>query len=134
MNPSLRNQFQGVITHVAPGISSSAVRIKIDDKQILTAIATGGRQLHVGDIALAMVKASWVTIGKDEPSSGSVRNRLSGRITRISPGLINSGIILDLGHGRTICAIVSNTESAELHEGDTVCASFKASSVVVTNH
>ncbi len=133
MNPSLRNQFQGVITHVAPGISSSAVRIRINDKQTLTAIATGDQELHVGEVALAMIKASWVMIGKDEFSMAGVRNRLAGRITRISAGHINSGIILDLGQGRSICAIVSNTDTADLQEGDVACAFFKASSVVVTH-
>lgn len=134
MIPCVRNQFHGVITHIAPGVRNSAVRIRINEREILTAVVTDDQQLYVGELAIAMVKASWVLIGKEEPTSGALRNRLAGRISGITKGPLHSEIVLDLGQGRTIRATVGNAAMPNLDEGDTAYAYFRASSVVVTSH
>jgi len=61
------------------------------------------------------------------------RNRLDGTISRLTPGAVNTEVVLDLTGGGSVAAIITN-ESAralELEEGRTAMAMFKASSVIV---
>jgi molybdate transport system regulatory protein len=63
----------------------------------------------------------------------SARNRLAGTVSRLTPGAVNTEVVLDLAGGGTIAAIITN-ESAralELAEGKAATAMFKASSVIV---
>jgi molybdate transport system regulatory protein len=63
----------------------------------------------------------------------SARNRLAGTIARVTPGAVNTEVVLDLTGGGSVAAIITN-ESAralELAEGRTATAMFKASSVIV---
>ena len=66
----------------------------------------------------------------------SARNRLSGRILRVTSGAVNDEVELELSSGGKIIAIVTH-ESAEqmgLAEGGRAIALVKASSVIVGTH
>lgn len=134
---SARNQFRGEVIKVIPGSVNAEVVLRIGSDQSLTAIITNDSLqtlgLEVGASAIALVKASWVLLSRDTELRTSARNKLVGAISRIATGAVNSDVTLDLGGGKSISAVVTNdsVENLELKEGDSACAFFKASSVIL---
>ncbi|MGZ9106506.1 MAG: TOBE domain-containing protein [Rhodoplanes sp.] len=63
----------------------------------------------------------------------SARNVLSGTVARREDGAVNSEIILDLGHGKTIAAIITKESaiSLDFKVGDRACALIKASHIIL---
>lgn len=137
LKTSARNQFRGRITAVTPGAVNAEISLRLGDNQTLTAIITNDSLnelgFEVGGLAIALVKASWVLLSRDIELKSSARNKLVGRVLRIAPGAVNSDVTLDLGDGKSISAVVTNgsVEELALREGDTACAFFKASSVIL---
>ncbi len=82
---------------------------------------------------IALVKSSWILLTTDTGISTSARNQLTGTVSKVISGEVNSEVILDLGDGKTVCAVVTNPSVAELGlaEGVTASALFKASSVIL---
>ncbi len=63
----------------------------------------------------------------------SARNVLQGKITKIVAGIVNAEVLVELPGGQEIVAVVtlSSVKSLGLHEGSTVSAIIKASSVML---
>jgi molybdate transport system regulatory protein len=90
--------------------------------------------LKEGVHAVALVKASWVILGKDlDPAKISTRNVLAGTISKILGGAVNSEVEVKLPGGAIITAIITNTSVQHMHliVGEKVSAAFKASSVII---
>ena len=134
---SARNQFHGVITGIFPGAVNAEVLIDINASQPLVAMVTNesivSLGLEVGASVIALVKASWILLSTDTKISTSARNKLTGTISRIESGAVNCDVTIDIGEGKSIGAVVTETsrKSLGLKEGDAACALFKASSVIV---
>jgi len=134
---SARNQFRGEVVKVTPGAVNAEVELRIGAGQSLVAIITNDSLqalgLKVGASALALVKASWVLLSRDTELQTSARNKLVGVVSRIAVGAVNSDLTLDLGGGKSISAVITNdsVENLGLKEGDSACAFFKASSVIL---
>lgn len=134
---SARNQFRGRITAVVKGAINSEVVLEIADSQSLVVIITNDSVkelgLKKGGYAIALIKASWVVLSTDAAIKTSARNKLTGIVSRVVPGAVNSEVILDLGQGKTLCAVITNpsVEQLALRKGVTACAMFKASSVIL---
>lgn len=64
----------------------------------------------------------------------SARNQYLGKITALKPGAVNSEVVLDIGAGDTIIAIVTNesVEHLKLKVGKEAYALIKAPWVIVT--
>jgi len=138
MKSSARNQFFGKVTAIRDGAVNDEVEIALSgDDRIAAIITSESRQnlgLSIGSEVWALVKASWVILATDDNDFKlSVRNRLCGTISRLTPGAVNSEVIVTLTGGNTVCAIVTNGSVKEmgLKEGGKVCALFKASSVII---
>ncbi|MFT0533807.1 TOBE domain-containing protein [Castellaniella hirudinis] len=137
MKTSARNFFSGVVTDLQRGVVNDAVSIQLAGGQQLHAIITCGSAqtlaLKTGGEVFALVKSSSVIlVAEDGPTRFSARNCLSGRITRLETGAVNTEVVLD-SDGLTLAAIITN-ESAQnlgLAVGTSVKAIFKASSVIV---
>jgi len=134
---SARNQFLGTVTRVRPGKVSAEVEVDIGIDQPLVAVITldsvSGLQLQPGAEVIALVKAPAIMIATDPKLKTSARNNLVGTIDRINQGSVNSEIILDLGHGKAICSIITaaSVQALELQPGQTACAVFTAPSVTL---
>ena len=63
----------------------------------------------------------------------SARNALKGKVKRIIPGAVNSEVMVDLGGGVQITAIITKTsvENLDLKEGKEVVAVIKATNVMI---
>jgi len=63
----------------------------------------------------------------------SARNQLKGTVKRITPGAVNSEVVIELPGGIEIVSIitVSAVESLDLREGQEAYAVIKASNVMI---
>ena len=138
MKTSARNQFFGTVSRVQPGAVNDEIDIDIAGGHRIVAIitheSTESLGLKTGAQAFALVKASSIILMTDAQGARfSARNHLEGTIARLTPGAVNTEVVLDLTGGGSVAAIITN-ESAralELAEGRTATAMFKASSVIV---
>ncbi|KFI05385.1 TOBE domain-containing protein [Massilia sp. BSC265] len=138
MKTSARNQFFGTVSRVRKGAVNDEVELAIAGDWSIVAVVTHESAeslgLEVGAQAFALVKSSSVMIMADDDGVKlSARNRLSGRVARLLPGAVNTEVVIDLGGGSSVAAVITN-ESArllELQEGSAATAIFKASSVIL---
>jgi molybdate transport system regulatory protein len=138
MKTSARNQFFGTVSRVQAGAVNDEIALDIAGGQQLVAIvtreSTESLGLQPGRQAFALIKSSSVIlVTHAEGARFSARNRLQGRVSRLTPGAVNTEVVLDLPGGGTVAAVITNDSAAalELAEGKPASAMFKASSVIV---
>lgn len=137
LRSSARNQYRGRVIKLSRGGVNAEVEIALSDSVRLVAIITNDSRrelgLKKGSEVIALVKSSWVLLSSDPDIRTSARNRLVGCVSKIVKGEVNSEVILDLGDGKTLCAVITNPSVTELglKKGQPACALFKASSVIL---
>ncbi|TXH81892.1 TOBE domain-containing protein [Thauera aminoaromatica] len=138
MKTSARNQFLGKVTEVKRGSVNDEVELEVAGGHRIVAIVTHGSaeglSLQPGAEAFALIKSSSIiVVTADEGARFSARNRLSGTVSRVQPGAVNTEVVIDLPGGGAVAAIVTNESSNALGlaVGKPASAIFKASSVIV---
>jgi len=138
MKTSARNQFFGTVSRVRPGAVNDEIELDIAGGQQLVAIvtreSTESLGLQPGRQAFALIKSSSVIlVTQAEGARFSARNQLQGSIARLTPGAVNTEVVLDLAGGGSVAAVITNDSALtlELAEGKAATAMFKASSVIV---
>lgn len=138
MKTSARNQFSGKVVALKQGAVNDEVVLEIVGGQQLVATITRDSSaslgLAVGVEAFALIKASSVIVATELGGAKlSARNRLSGKISRVQPGAVNTEVSIELPGGGTIAAIVTkdSSEALALAVGMEASAIFKASSVII---
>ena len=138
MKTSARNQFLGTVAHVKEGAVNDEIVLAIAGGHSIVAIVTRDSTLELGLVpgaqAFALVKdSSVILVTADEGARFSARNRMRGTIARIQPGAVNTEVVLDLGGGATLAAVVTNDscDTLALQVGAHATGIFKASSVIL---
>ena len=138
MRTSARNALTGTITRIERGAVDCEVILRLTDQADIAAVITSRSAadlgLSVGMTALALIKASFVILAREnEIGRTSARNRLAGTIVAREDNEVNSEIILDLGNGKTLAAVVTRTsaDGLPLLVGDRACALIKSSHVIL---
>ena len=137
LKTSARNQYRGKVSKITAGGVNTEVEIALNDALSIVAIITNDSsarmELAVNSEVIALIKSSWVMLSKDTGIVTSARNQLSGRVNHIHSGEVNTEISVDLGGGKSLCAMITaaSCDAMALQEGDEVCALFKASSVIL---
>lgn len=138
MKTSARNQFLGTVTACKGGAVNDEVELTLPGGARIVAIVThesaASLGLKPGATAFALVKASSVIVATDlKDVRLSARNQLAGTVSAVTPGAVNAEVVIDLGHGLTLAAIVTQASLATLGlaPGVKATALFKASSVIV---
>ena len=138
MKTSARNQFSGTVVALKQGAVNDEVALEIVGGQYIVATITRDSSdslgLAIGDAAFALVKASSVIVVTEMAGAKfSARNRLSGKVTRVQVGAVNTEVSIELPGGGTIAAMVTRDggEMLALEVGMDATAIFKASSVIL---
>ena len=138
MKISARNVFSGTVEKVTRGAVNAEVILLLKGETRITSIITIGAVdnlgLTEGMNAYAIIKSSSIIIAQElHDAKLSARNILPGKITKLIEGPVSTEVDLEIGEGNTISAIITHgsSERLSLKEGDTACALFKASSVII---
>ena len=134
---SARNQFRGQIVDIQHGAVNTEVTLAIGAEQHIVAMISRDSALQmalqVGKQTIALVSESAILLSKDIHIASSARNRLIGSVSRIMEGAVNSDITIDLGHSKTLNAVITNSslETLAIQINDPIAAIFKAPSVIL---
>lgn len=138
LRTSTRNMLPGIVTAIVHGPINAEVGLLVNDRIVIDAIITNASvdalDLHPGGRAVALIKASFITLIEDVPGLRmSARNLIGGTVVQLTEGTVESEVVLDIGGGRHLAAIVT-THSAremELVPGAAILACFKASHIIL---
>lgn len=138
MRTSARNQLSGTVSGYKAGAVNDEIELTLPGGARIVAIVTRESTemlgLQPGATAFALVKASSVIVAADLSGAKlSARNQLAGTVTAVRPGAVNAEIVLDIGGGMSLAAIVTQAslKSLGLAPGAQATALFKASSVIL---
>ncbi|QID19495.1 transporter [Nitrogeniibacter mangrovi] len=146
MKISARNQFDGHVQALTRGPVNTEVVVDTREGDRLVAVVTTASvdALGLGDgtPVLAIVKAPWVVLARDDAAlpdgpglatGFSARNRLYGVVEQIEAGRVNTEVVLALPGGTQVCAVVSREAALALGltPGMPACALIKASHVLL---
>ena len=138
MKTSARNQFFGVVSRIECGTVNDEIELELAGGDRIVAVITQASTQHlglkVGSEAIALIKAPWVMLATgDQDLRLSARNRLSGTVVKVTPGAVNTEVVVQLPGGNTICATVTDDSARELElaEGKPATAFFSASHVII---
>lgn len=139
MLTSARNHFSGKVTRIRKGAVNDEVELVLNGGEKLISVVTHESVetlgLKKGAEVVALIKASWVLVGvgDDGELKLSARNQLHGKVQRLTPGAVNTEVVIALKGGNSVAAIITNTSAEELKlkVGKPASAIFKASSVIL---
>ncbi|NQV70214.1 MAG: TOBE domain-containing protein [Pseudohongiella sp.] len=137
LQTSAGNQFLGTVSKLETGAINTEVIVDVAENQHIVAMVTEqSRQdmgLVVGTPIIALIKASSVTVAVGDELHVSARNFLSGSISRLEQGAVNTDVSIELGKGKFLSAVITNKSVTQLglQESMQVHAFFKASSVIL---
>jgi molybdate transport system regulatory protein len=138
MKASARNQFKGTVKEVIIGAVNAEVHVGLNGGATIVASITKesaeNLAIKTGTEVIALVKAPQIIIVTDFGGYRlSARNQLSGTITQVKPGAVNTEVDIELAGDEQIAATVTN-ESAEtlgLRKGQPATVVFKAGAVIL---
>jgi len=136
MRTSARNALRCTVDSVTAGPVNAEVQLHLADGIKLAVIITNASVqdlgLAPGAPVVALIKSSFVMLAR-EFGRISARNRIPGRVIKREDGAVNSEVVLDIGGGKTIAAIVTkeSAEDMDLRVGETAWALIKASHVLL---
>ncbi|MDP3439990.1 MAG: TOBE domain-containing protein [Azonexus sp.] len=138
MNVSARNVFKGQISALVDGAVNAEVELCLPGGDKIVAIVTEASVkslgLAIGKEALAYVKAPWVMLLAGPANvKFSARNQLTGTVSQVTKGAVNSEVAITLTGGTVVYAVVTNEAVLELglKEGSAASALIKASQVIL---
>jgi molybdate transport system regulatory protein len=138
MRISARNILAGTVTKVIMGAVNAEIDLTLKGGEKIVAVITHDSVTHLGLKeglpAYAIVKASWVIVGKDvDPLKMSARNVLRATVSKLHGGAVNDEITLKLSSGSDLTATITkeSSHSLGLKEGEEAYAVFKANNVIV---
>ncbi len=138
MNVSARNVFAGKITALTKGAVNAEIELTLSGGDKIVAIVTEGSVaslgLAVGVDAVAYVKAPWVMLLSGPADVRfSARNQLTGKVSSLHKGAVNTEVGITLAGGATVFAVVTNEAVMELglKSGEPATALIKASHVIL---
>jgi molybdate transport system regulatory protein len=138
MRTSARNHFEGTVAHIRDGAINDEIELAVaDGPRIVATVTRESREqlgLKVGAQAFALVKASSILVVTDHDDVLlSARNQLAGTVLKVTPGAVNTEVVLQVPGSASVVAVITNDSATNLAlaVGTPATALFKASSVVI---
>lgn len=138
LRTSARNMLHGIVTAIVHGPVNAEVGLLVNDRIVIDALVTNScvsaLDLRCGGRAVALINASFITLVAD--TSGlrlSARNLIGGTVVEVTEGPVESEVVLDIGGGCELAAIVTTHSRRELGlmPGSHILACFKASHIIL---
>ncbi|WP_010233492.1 TOBE domain-containing protein [Clostridium arbusti] len=139
MGLSARNRFRGVVTDIKMGSVVGEVLVDLGCNHLASAVITTtsirNLRLRVGSRVNVVIKATSVMIRKtgDSDSDFSARNQFPGTVTEVNAGDVVGEVIVDIGCGHIVSAVITTTSINNLgiKIGSKVSAVIKATEVMI---
>ena len=138
LRTSARNMLDGIVTAIVHGPVNAEVGLLVNDCIVIDALVTNScvasLDLHPGGRAVALINASFITLLADSPRLQlSARNLIGGTVVEVTESPVESEVVLDIGGGRELAAIVTSHSRRELNleHGAQTLACFKAAHVIL---
>jgi len=138
MKTSARNQFTGTVSEVIIGAVNAEVHVGLKGGETIIASVTKesleALTIKACTAVIALVKAPQIILVTDFGGYRiSARNQLSGTVTLVKPGAVNTEVDIESKGGESITATVTNdsVETLGLRKGQAVTAIFKAGAVIL---
>lgn len=138
MKTSARNAFRCRVREVRREAVNVEVVLDVTDGHALTAIITNDSaddlELAPGREVVALIKASFVMLAPaDEAPRHSGGNCFAGTVIKRVDGKADAEIVLDIGEGKTLAAVVAKADAdlLRLAVGEKACALFSAGYVIL---
>jgi molybdate transport system regulatory protein len=139
MKTSARNMLLCKVAEVKRGAVNAEIILDLssDGRQLVAIITEQSVKtlgLKPGMEVLAVIKSNFILLAPEgEVGRSSARNVLSGTVNRREDGAVNSEIVLDIGGGKTIAAIITkeSAQSLDFKVGDRAIALIKASHIIL---
>lgn len=138
MKTSARNQLVGTVVALRTGAVNDEVELALPGGARLVAIVTRESAETMGlapqMTAFALIQSSSVMLATElQGARLSARNQLPGTVSRVTPGAVNTEVLLAIDGGGTLAATVTraSADALALAPGQRATALFKASSVIV---
>ena len=134
---STRNVFQTEVVRIVKEPVDVEVTLKVSAENSILAIVTNEAALDLGlepgRKALALIKSSFVNLAPLDFVPGPGRNRFIGVVTHRIDSERNSEILLGVGAGKTMTAVVPRqvAEDLQIDEGVRMSAAFDARNVIL---
>jgi molybdate transport system regulatory protein len=140
LRTSARNQFFGTVSRIVADAVDAQVFLSLDDDCELAAQITTDSvkrlDLSPGREVIALLKAPAVFLITDQDERTTDTNYLTGVVSRLNKGPVNSEVVVDLALSRLrhVTAVITTQAAASLglKVGSPVTAAFHASSVILT--
>ncbi|MBW5481005.1 TOBE domain-containing protein [Streptomyces bambusae] len=134
MTLSIRNQFAGTVSGVTTGEAMTAVKVRLDGGQDITAAVTSAAVkdlgLFPGSSVKALVKATEIALATAPVTGISIRNQIAGRVTAVSAGGAMAAVAVDVDGGRLTAVVTKDAvEALGLDAGSPVVALIKSTEV-----
>lgn len=135
---SARNVFQTEVVSVKKWPVDVEVTLRVSPETSILAVVTNDSAtelgLEPGRKTLALIKSSFVNLTPVDhaPASGA-RNRFAGVVRRRIDAERNSEVLLDIGAGKTMTAVVprQTAEDLGIAEGERALATFSPTNVIL---
>ncbi len=136
---STKNLFSCHIQTMVTGDVNATIGLKLRGEDMLAAVITRDSvkrlELEQGDRVYALVNESAISLlkGDGRNLAVSARNRLLGKVSRITSSGVSAEVEIRLPGGQAIYVVMTaaSIDSMELKEEDVVTALFKAQSVML---
>lgn len=137
MQTSARNRFDGRIAGLQKGAVNTLVTVDIGESGPIVANITNDSAerlgLTEGGAVTALIKATSVLVTTETENRTSARNFLSGKVSEVATGTVNSVVTIDLFGGGALTATVTKDSVERLGLAVEIPAAglFKASAVIL---
>lgn len=138
MRTSARNVLRCVVREIEEGAVNAVVTLELTADRSLIAVVTrdSARSLGIipGKSVMALVKSSFVILAPEgEAGRTTVDNEIAGTIDRREDGPVNTEIILDIGGGKTLTAVITrrSADLLDLVPGKRATALVDAAHVII---
>jgi molybdate transport system regulatory protein len=134
---STRNVFQTEVVQVKKWPVDVEVTLRVSPENSIHAIVTNDAAselgLEPGRKALALIKSSFVSLTPIDLAPRATRNRFVGTVSRRIDAERNSEVLLDIGGGKTMTAVVprQTAEDLGIAKGDKAAATFNPAHVIL---